>query len=477
MSRPGQDVILRETLPPRSAPDDTGVWYVVGLTEKGPIDPELVTSMLEFENIYGEEQSYSVLHPSVDIAFREGVARVYVARVVGPAAVNATLNLMDAVAAVALTVTAKNPGEYGNDLRVQVTVTGTDFTLIVSHVDDGVLETSPLLADSAAAVAWGTDTSNYINVTDGPSAADPAVVAATPLAGGADDRASVTDTEWTAALARFSAELGPGQVSMPGRTTTAAHLALLDHAQTARRTAYLDAPDTAVVATLTAAADALRGTSARFGGLFAPWAVVRGTLPGTTRVVPYSAIAAGITARNDRQFTANVAPAGVNGQSTTALDVTEEFTDDERTTLNDAGIIVARPIYGGIRTYGFRSLVDPDADPNWVQLTGSRLYMEVAAEGSGIAENYVFAQFDGKGHKLSEYGGDLVGMLLGFYNEGALFGETADEAFRVDVGPQVNPVSELAEGRVRAIITMRMSPFGEHVVLEIVKARTEEVLS
>lgn len=479
MSRPGTDVILRETLPPRSAPTDTGVWFVVGLTEKGPTDPQLITNMLDFERVYGEEQSWSVLYPSLDVYFREGGGKAYISRVVGPAAAKADVDLEDGAAAVALTVTAKDPGEYGNDLRVAVVAgdTAGTFILVISHVDDGELERSPELADSAAAVQWGTNTSEYVDVTDGPSADDPAVVAATPLAGGDDDRDGITDTEWDAALDRFSAQLGPGQVSMPGRTTTVAHTSLLSHASTHRRTAYLDAPDTAVVATLTGAADSLRGDTARFGGLFAPWAEVRGRLPGTTALVPYSAVAAGITARNDRLFTANVAPAGVNGRSYTALDVTQEWSDADRTTLNDAGIIIGKDVYGEIRTYGFRSLVDPNEDPNWVQLTGSRLYMEIAAEGDKIAEGYVFAQFDGKGHKLASYAGDLTGMLLGYYNEDALFGETPGEAFTVDTGPQVNPVSELAAGRVRAVITVRMSPFGEHVILEIVKARTEEVLS
>jgi hypothetical protein len=54
------------------------------------------------------------------------------------------------------------------------------------------------------------------DLTLGASANNPAVVAAGALAGGADDRANITDTQRQAALDAITPDLGPGQVAMPG---------------------------------------------------------------------------------------------------------------------------------------------------------------------------------------------------------------------------------------------------------------------
>ena len=41
MTAPGTQIDLADKPPVRSAPTDTGVWYVAGLTEKGTIDPTI----------------------------------------------------------------------------------------------------------------------------------------------------------------------------------------------------------------------------------------------------------------------------------------------------------------------------------------------------------------------------------------------------------------------------------------------------
>jgi hypothetical protein len=65
-------------------------------------------------------------------------------------------------------------------------------------------------------------------------------------------------------------------------------------------------------------------------------------------------------------------------------------------------------------------------------------------------------------------------VLTGYYNAGSLYGETPDDAFSVDVGESVNTPSTLAAGELRAVITMRMSPFAERVVIEIVKVSVDQ---
>lgn len=487
-SAPGIEVLNRESPPPRSAPTDTGVWFVTGLAEKGPLTPTLIRSLSDFTRVYGSRVGYSVLYDAVEGFFREGGARVFVNRVVGPAAAKATVTLLDGAGTPAntLTVKANSVGDWANGatggLKVSIVAGANsgEFVIVVTLNSVEVVR-SPSLVDKPAALAWA-EGNDYIELHDEASLLDPAVVGATNLAGGADDRASITDTQWGAALDGFTSDLGTGMVSAPGRTTTTAYGQLLAHETTHNRIAKLDGADTPTVATLTAAAAGLRGRpdkGDRFGGMFAPWVVVPGILPGTTRTIPPSAIAAGIAARNDAAgLSPNIAAAGENGKSRWAIGLSQPpWVESDRATLNDAGVNVIRGLYGGFRVYGYRTLASPELDPNWVMLSNSRLYTAIAANANVIAERFAFAELDGGRKKINEFGGVLIGMLLPYYTRGSLFGATPQEAFSVDVGEQVNTDATLAAGELHAVIALRMSPFAERVILEIVKTLPTEAVA
>ena len=135
-----------------------------------------------------------------------------------------------------------------------------------------------------------------------------------------------------------------------------------------------------------------------------------------------------------------------------------------------------RLIYGAVRLYGYRTLVDPTEDENWVQLNNSRLVMALVAESEAVGENYVFAQIDGKRQKIAEFGAQLTGMLNDYYTAGALYGNEPADAYQVDVGPAVNTEETIALGELHAVLRVRMSPFAELVVIEIIKTPTTEVL-
>lgn len=477
--RPGVSIIQRSTPPPRSAPTDTGVWHVVGLTDSGPLTPQIIGSMADYERLYGPRVTYSVLYDALDMYFREGGARAMISRVVGPAAVNGSRNLLDAGAAISLVASALGPSTSSNLISVGVRAGGAGGTFVVFVVIGGVeVETSPDLIDTNAAVLWAAG-SNYIRLTQGASVNDPAVVAAAALAGGTDDRASITDTQWQQALDRITADLGPGQVSAPGRTTAAGHGQLLAHARVTRRVAILDAPDTATQATLTAAAAAARVGDQRYGGMFAPWIIAPGVVAGTTRNIPPSALVAGLLSRNDASGEGPSAPAaGDLGESFFATTLSQiAWSDAVRTILNTAGINVIRTQFGAVRVYGWRSLVDPVQDPEWLNLGSVRLYMHIAAMASSIAEGFLFDKIDGQGKKISEFSGALRGMLMDLYDDGDLYGATPEEAFYVDVGNQVNTATSLAANELRAVLNVKMSPFGEFVQVEIVKRPITEGVS
>jgi phage tail sheath protein FI len=370
-----------------------------------------------------------------------------------------------------------NPGDWGNLLNIAVTAgdAGGEFKLVVSHDTLGTLETSPSLVDKAAAFEWAKN-SSYIKLVDQASLNDPAVVAAVSLTGGTDDRVNITDTQWTNSLNLFTRDLGPGQVSFPGRTTDPAGEALIAHAAANNRAALIDAADTSTKATLLTAAQGFYGGSSKWAALFGPWLKAPGVVPNTVRTVPPSAFVAGAIARTDALIGSSNAPAaGENGQALYVNDLSAaQLTDVDREELNNAGFNAIILKYGGVRIYGWRSLASPVTEPQWANWGNSRLINQIAAEADAIAESYVFDEIDGQGRTIAAFGGALTGMLMPYWDRGSLYGGTPDDAFIVDVGPNVNTPTTIQNRELRAVIMVRPSPFAEMITIEIVKAQVTD---
>jgi phage tail sheath protein FI len=318
--------------------------------------------------------------------------------------------------------------------------------------------------------------SAYVRLSLGVSANNPTVVAAAALAGGTDDRANAVDADWQVALDRFAKTLGPGQVSFPGRTTSAAHAQLLQHAADNGRVAICDAPDTPTVATLTTLAQADRNNG-RFGALFAPWAVVPGVVPNTTRTVPYSAIEAGMIARNDVTLNPNVPAAGRRGESFYASALSQTWTDAQRQTLNSQGVNVAVNRNGDIRTYGYRSLTNPATDASWLDFGNARLVMFITANGEEILEDHLFDEIDGSGLLFGRVKGRLTAMMNELYTQGALFGATPGEAFAVVVDTSNNTPTTIANHELHAAVAFRASEMAEWIQLTLSKVPVNQPIA
>jgi hypothetical protein len=371
MTRPGVVVTSRADVPPRSAPTNAGMAFLVGATESGEAVKRVV-SMTQYEAEFGQRAGFTDAYDAAEAFYREGGS--------------------------ALTVSRTN------------------------------------------------------------------MVPATP---------SVPD-----ALTALTKSYGPGQIFVPGADglLSTTHDALIAHAGDNNRIALLDTDPDATATELTALATTLAGdANARYAALFAPAAIVPGLTSADTRTVPYSALEAGIMSRNAAAFSPNVPAAGINGISRFATDLTATFTDAEREDLNDAGVDVARLVYGQVETYGYRTLAP--ADSGWSNLGNARLNMEIVAKAEAVGERYMFAQIDGRGIRISQFGAELAGMLVPYYDAGSLYGESAHDAFFVDVGPAVNTAETIANGELHAVIGARMSPFAEYVVIEIVKVATDQPLA
>jgi phage tail sheath protein FI len=475
MTRPGTVINVLDATPPRSAPVGIDAWFITGMFPQGPLESTLVRGMTELEAMFGERNGANpVAYDSAEAFFREGGSRLYVSRVVGPAPLAASVTIDTSVK-----VSAKTPGTYGNALKVAVLAggVGTERILVLQDAAGNELERT-LSADKPGLIAQSAGLEK-MNIVSGGATALPTVAAAVALTGGTGDEANAVETNWTAALALHSGDFGPGQVSAPGRTTIEAHNALRNHAEANNRIALLDAPALADKATLIAAADANRqagNESSRFAAIFAPWAVIPGVAPNTTRTVPYSALQAGMMARSSGN--PNTAVAGVAGRSRFAIDLTlPPFTDQDREDLNNEGVDIARNMFDGIRTYGYRSLADPVEYSQWVQLSAVRLFMEIKAKCAEVLERHMFSQMDGEGIEFGSLAGDLTAAIGPYWQPmRALYGNTSPEAFQVDTGTAVNTPTTIANGELRARVSLRVSPFAELVVLDLVNQRITEAL-
>lgn len=445
-----------------------GTWFVSGLAEKGPINVAVeIRSLAQYVTNFGARVAYGALYDALDLFFKTGGSVAYVTRVVGPTPVTATVTIKDG-SVNTMVFNASSPGEWGNELSVVTSHPTSETFKFVVKLGSTVVAESPTFSTQAEAVAWAATTA-YLRIEllghNNPEAATKS------LATGADDRSNVTEPQWTNARKLFTKDLGPGQVSMPGRTTAEAQEGLLTHCESTNRIALLDGTDTATVGTLTSQATTLRGQStARYGGLFAPWVVIPGVSVGTTRTVPPCALVAGLMARNDGLgLNPNEPAAGDNGISSYAIGLSQVgWTEAQRGELNEAGVNALRVLNGSVEVYGYRTLVNYIVDDTWQFLSNARLDAYIKATSAAVGERFVFRQI---GKKLpAEFGSAIEGeVLLPLFNQEALFGETQAEAFSVDIGEAVNTPTTIEEGKLKAIASIRMSGVAEVIEILIEK--------
>lgn len=478
MTAPGTQIISRTAPPSRGGVAQTGTWHIAGLAERGRTStPVLLKNLSDYDKWFGARVPYGV-RDSVETYFRNGGVAVNMVRVVGPAATVATVNLPGAAAAPSLA--ADSMGEGASPLSIQVSIL-PDTRFVLTVFQSGVkLKISPPFSSPAEAVNW-SDENPYVRIR-AIGAVNPIASAVVALAGGTDDRAAVTDVHRIAAINRIPSGAGTGQVSIPGATTSAAHVGLAIHAQVNNRFAILDAPDTAVESDLTTLSTTNRASltpiQQSYCFLAEGWHTISGVAPGTVRVVPPSSVVAALMAARDASTgNPNDPAAGVNGQPSFSLGVARPgWSDATRDTLNSAGVNVFRTIAGSPRLYGYRTLVDPTGiESGWLSASNARLRMALQSDADASAETFVFSQITKT--KIAEYHGVLTGMLLGYYNVGALYGDSPEEAFVVDTGTTVNTIERIAARQLSAVVGVRMNEFAEVVYMEFVKIPITEELA
>lgn len=487
MPRPGVTLETREFPAAVSAPTDIGTGFMVGITQAGPAIPtvqDAVHNMTEFVNKWMPSgrafAAGTLMYDDADGFFNEGGYALYVGRVTGAAALPADVGI-PGVGGDVFTARAVGVGDYANGWLIVVEDNTDDpaiavgsFRFRVTRADGSLLEVSPIFANKIDAINWAA-TAKHMRLEDDIAPAPP-TGGSYALAGGTLDLAGVDNDQWAAAFDGLTSDLGTGQIAAPGATSDPIHQLLADHGLMYNRIPIPDYPDSGEPAVLHASQGQITdstGKRSRFSGGFTPWIRI-----SNNRLVPPSGLVMGAIARNDALgLNPNEPTAGANGILRSALGLSQVFTDAQREDLNADGINVIRKQYEQIKIYGYRTTADPVTDKRWLSLGNSRLHRLVMAQAAVIGERFVLRQIDGKGILLSQFAGALSSEIcMPLYDVGALYGNTPLEAYSVNVGPTINTQETLEADEIHAVITLRMSPFGEEVVIEVVKLLvTEEV--
>ncbi|MDH4100931.1 MAG: phage tail protein, partial [Nitrospirota bacterium] len=117
---------------------------ILGMTERGPLKPRLVTSFTQFSRLFGSYTSNSLTAYAVDSFFSNGGQRCFIGRVARSGADSADLTIDP------LDISSVGPGAWGNRVAVRVENSSSgdanQFKLVVAYWSG----TLPSLAESGA---------------------------------------------------------------------------------------------------------------------------------------------------------------------------------------------------------------------------------------------------------------------------------------------------------------------------------------
>lgn len=524
-SRPG--VYISEALLPApiaAVGTANAAGAVLGAFSKGPETVTRVTSWYDFSKKFG---TYNASFPAtfgVGQFFQNGGSELYVRRVLGSGAVAASANLPSTTVGVNVgTVTAKNKGAQGNNLRVQITsVAGGDlFNITVTEEvlssklgsndanssDDVIVETfqnvlfnDQTSSDDAEAVVNGL--SSYIVLALNRSVTAPPAVqskdSVIPLINGDDGDAPIA-TDFTAVIptdgssefdqlsrplvifapeiyAKFVLDGMTGEEAVTATGTV--HTGMIEWAASTTGFAVLDTADGFSVADAIDYATGLNASS--HGAVYYPNYYITDPLTrsrGSLRKVGPAGATVGLYLNTDKNFGPFKAPAGTTTKVQTAISLERAFTPADLDSLN-TGIYIngaSETVYGkpvnavrnvpgaGIVLMGARTLLQDGTANRYVNTRRSLLYIKKQLEN--ITQ---FAVFQGNDYRLWAQLTTVISVFLNEYrNQGGLRGATPEEAYYVKIDEENNTPESIANGQVNIEVGVALEYPAEFVVITL----------
>ncbi len=249
-------------------------------------------------------------------------------------------------------------------------------------------------------------------------------------------------------------------MAIPGVTDPNVQASLIAHCEgLASRFAVLDAP---LEATDVSELNAHRSVyDTTYAALYAPWVRVYDPLLKRPVFLPPSGSMCGIYARTDIQRGVHKAPANEVIQGCTGLSVA--YNEAEQGKLNPNGVNLLRAIPGmGIRVWGARTC---SSDGNWKYVNVRRLFIFLE---ESIRHNTAWAVFEPNDELLwSRVKGTITSFLETQRRNGALMGNTPDEAYYVNIGNATMSQDDILNGRLICEIGVAPVRPAEFVIFRI----------
>lgn len=464
----------------------TATMFVVGVTERGPDGTShLITSISDFQDIFGGYVSDGWTYQTVETFFEEGGARAYVSRVVDDSAVEADFDLLDAYpsGSVCATLVASGTGTWANSggLTVEVTNPSVSTFKVLIRLNGTLVfssQTHTSVANFVEEVNNSSTAALYLTASAGASTSIPAVKAATTFAGGTNG-STLVDADVIAALDTFTSNLGPGSVCAPGFTAQAVRNALLDHAEENNRIALMafDKEDS-VAEALAAVTDYSSLSNAHFGAFFYPWVKIpNGTL---TSVIPPEGYVAGKRAQVQNLYGSWSPYAGERTESDFVSGVYASISKSDADALDEGFVNPIRVINGTIRVYGARSASDDTA--NYRFIIAREVLNQITYEAEQALEALLFLPIDGRRSTFSRVAATLTAIMDririggGLYEAFGADGKQIDPGYTVQVNDANNPLTQLATGVIKAKVGARVSSIGDKIEVEITKSNLTATL-
>jgi phage tail sheath protein FI len=203
-----------------------------------------------------------------------------------------------------------------------------------------------------------------------------------------------------------------------------------------------------------------------FGALYYPWISVASAKSSLPILVPPSGHVAGIYARTDTTRGVFKAPAGTEATVATALGVEAILKDADQGLLNRKGINVIRVFQKGSRpvVWGARTTATP-VNTSWQYVNVRRLFIFLE---ESIKQGIRRSVFEPNNRELwQKLKRTISAFLTQQWRDGALFGETAKDAFYVRIDETLNPPDQRALGRLTVEIGVKPAYPAEFIVVRI----------
>ena len=495
-SRPGV-YISERLLPPVLTGGVTAnaAGAVVAPFAQGPETVTLVNSWYEFTKYFG---GYNASFPAtfqVGSYFANGGKELYVQRLLADDAEAAAVNVVNGGAAATMTITAKNAGTDGNDLRVVVTAgsVADTYTLAVYREsgvandisDDILLERyENVVTDDPASSDFVETVVNTVSATISVDSLTAGLTTGSvsgtyPLTGG-DNGATPVAADYTdykgtgdAVFERFSALDRPLVVFLPGiwAALASGEVSVIDAA-----TSWAESNNGFVIvetaAGLTAAnaisaAGSLADTS--FAAVYYPHVYIsdpvgRGT--GSLRLIGPSGAIAGLYMTTDASRGVFKAPAGISTTVAGVVAVEKSFTSTELDSMNASTSPVnpLRQIPGaGLSVMGARTLKQDGTANKYVNMRRSLIYIR-----KQLKNNTEFAIFENNDSQLwSRIRTTLNVFLTEYKNQGGLRGATNADAFFIKCDAENNTATTIANGEVHIQVGVALQYPSEFIVIDL----------